>query len=45
MIELPNEEEALADVRTDQYEAPLNELADELPAFERELERIEGEDA
>ena len=41
--ELPNEEEALEDVLTDEYEAHLDELEEELPEFERELERIERE--
>jgi hypothetical protein len=36
---LSNEEEALEGVRTDEYEARLDGLEDELPAFERELER------
>jgi hypothetical protein len=38
--ELPNEEELLDEVLTDEYEARLDELEDELPAFEREMERI-----
>jgi hypothetical protein len=38
---IPNEEEALADVFTDEYEARLDELERELPSFERET-RLEG---
>jgi uncharacterized protein (DUF433 family) len=39
--ELPNEDEALEDVRADEYEARLDELEEELPAFERRMRTIE----
>jgi hypothetical protein len=39
--ELPSEEEALEEISANEYETHLDELEGDLPAFERELKRIE----
>lgn len=42
MDRLPSEDEALADVRVDEYEARLDALAGEIEPFERQMRAIEG---